>query len=61
MGKSKIVTPEVIQQMRDFLAQIDQQKREIELAERAGLDVSAAKQQLNEAEKAARNIVQTYG
>lgn len=59
--QSKHVTAEQVQQMRQALEDIKGEEQEIILAEKAGLDMSAAKAALAESKAAAQQFLAVYG
>lgn len=54
------LTEEHYQQLRNALDQINQTKQQIELAKRAGIDVSASEAQLADTETKLRQIKSVY-
>jgi hypothetical protein len=57
---SKYVTDEDIAQARQTLAEIDDELREVDLAEKAGNDVTALRQTLNDSKAKLNLFITTY-
>lgn len=60
MTSSQFVTPDHLTQINQALAQIQTLKSELDLAQRAGLDVTRLVQQITEREAQLRQFRQTY-
>jgi hypothetical protein len=60
MAETDILTPEQKKALKDAMAQIPVIKAQIELAKKAGLDVSAQEKQLAELEKQVQLLHSVY-
>lgn len=59
-GSSTILGPDKLDQINQALAQAETAQNEIELAKRAGIDVSTQEQQLKESVDKLRTLKQVY-
>jgi predicted PP-loop superfamily ATPase len=58
--RSKVVTDEDIAAMEEALEQIKEQEQEIALAESAGIDVAASKENLRKSKETAQMFLAVY-